>query len=563
MGTEEVGVGDISSIDAAYWAVVNRVKLQHGVWSFEDRPYLAEPMQCRLLGGPRRRCFMKATQGGVTEQQVCETLWGLIYGYYPRGVLYLFPTTEDVREFSKARFGPLISSNPTTIGRYVRDTDTASLKRVGDAVLFLRGGTLSTRLEVDAKESGKLRGISVDKVVYDELDLMDPDVMVKAQGRMGASEVREEVYISNPTLPASGIAAVFDQSDQRHWFRRCVHCGLEPPGGADWSWFMDGGNGWVCAEVQFPDNVKVGPDGVGYIACRKCGKPVDFRLGIWVPKFRDRSDYMWGYRWSQLSSPVNDPWEILTQYANPPDGNLADIVRLRLGLPFVSAEDKLEKGQVYSCCTSQIQMAGHKGPCAMGVDVRRHKNVVIGYRASRERFQVVRVARVQTWDEILDMIGQFNIRSCVVDIRPYEDAARTFQKKSLSVGCQTWLCEYSETTPVARHYATKTGIVKVNRTEIMDLTHRWIASGHILSLPKRSAEIEQFALECCSTAKVEERNRRTNQLVFRYRKLGTDPDDYRHALNYFALAADGGRIAVAGQGQRRRTGRAKTEYAIY
>jgi len=314
---------DIAGTDAAYWATLNRIKLQKGVWSFDDRPYLVEPMQARLMDAPRRRCFMKATQGGFTEQQVCETLWGLRYGYYKRGVLYLFPTTDDVREFSKARFGPLIKANPLAIGQFVQDTDTAALKRVGDAFLYLRGGTLSTHLEVDARESTKLRGISVDKVVYDELDLMDPDVMTKAQGRMGDSDVREEVYISNPTLPDFGIAAVFARSDQRHWFRRCG-CGE-----------------WTCAELEFPNLIGKDEAGKGYIACKKCGKAVGISPGEWVAQEPSKSDYMWGYRWSQLSSAQNDPAEILEQYENPPNDNRADIVRLRLGLPFVSAEDKL------------------------------------------------------------------------------------------------------------------------------------------------------------------------------------------------------------------------------
>lgn len=532
---------DVAGVDAAWWADLNRIKLQKGVWSFEERPYLVEPMKARLLGAPRRRCFMKATQGGYTEQQVIETLWGLRYGYYSRGVLYLFPTTDDVREFSKARFGPLIAANPTAIGRFVQDTDTTSLKKVGDSFLYLRGAMLSTHLEADAKESSKLRSISVDKVVFDELDLMDPDVIGKAQGRMGDSDVREEVYISNPTLPDFGIAAVFGQSDQRHWFRKCG-CGE-----------------WTCAELEFPNCVKRNEDGTGCIGCKKCGKPVGLRPGEWVPSEREKSSYMWGYRWSQLSSPSNDPWEILQQYNDPPDGNLADVVRLRLGRPFVSAEDKLTAAQVLSCCGPNPQLDAHKGPCAMGMDIRRHKNIVIGMRSGRESYKILRVARVESWDEAMRMAIRFNVRSCVIDIRPYEDSAREFQR---TAKFKTWLCEYSESTPVGTMYSDKTGIVKVNRTEIMDATHRLVASERMLELPAAGPEVKRFALECAAVAKVQEINRRTKTSIFRYRKLGNEPDDYRHALNYFWLAASGGKLAVADSASRgRRQTHAFNEYS--
>ena len=178
---------NIASVDAAYWAELRKIKLQKGFWSFEKRPYLKEPMQSTV----RRMCYMKATQGGFTELEVLKSLHGMIHRIYERGVLYLMPTTDDVRDFSKARFGPLISANPKTIGRYVQNTDTASLKRVHDAFLYLRGGTLSRHIEADARESTKLRAISVDACKFDELDLMDMDAVGKAKGRMGDSELKE------------------------------------------------------------------------------------------------------------------------------------------------------------------------------------------------------------------------------------------------------------------------------------------------------------------------------------------------------------------------------------
>lgn len=541
MAPDKKIINAMSSIDAAAWADVNCIKLQKGKWSFEDRPYLVEPMQARLRKAPRRRCFMKGTQGGFSEMQVNETLWGLIHGYYSRGVLYLFPTTDDVREFSKARFGPLISANPTAIGQYVKDTDTASLKRVGDSFLYLRGAMLSTHMEVGGKESSKLRSISVDKVVFDELDLMDNDVIGKAQGRMGDSDIKEEVYISNPTTPDRGIATVWKQSDQRHWHRWCEHCGE-----------------WTCAELEFPACVKCDKDGRGYIACKKCGKELGIHAsGEWVPAEREHSDYMWGYRWSQLTSPSNDPCELLQQYNDPPDGNLADVVRLRLGLPFVYAEDKLNVGQVLACCGNQPQLDSHKGPCAMGVDVRKHKNVVIGIRTGRERFKILRVARLESWNDIMAMAQRFNVRSAVVDIRPYEDSAREFQKNAKF---KTWLCEYSESTPVGTQYHDKTGIVKVNRTEILDATHRLVASEGMLEIPANCPEVKQFAIECCSIAKIEEQHKRTKQTIFRYHNLDNAPDDYRHALNYFYLAASGGKVAVVGQARGHRQTHAINDY---
>jgi len=534
---------DIVSVDAAYWANLRRIKLQKGVFSFVGRQYLLEPMQC-AMNNVRRRCYMKGTQGGFTEEETNEELHGLIHGRYPRGVLVLFPSTDEVREFSKARFGPLISANPSAIGRFVKDTDTANLKRVGDAFLYLRGATLNRALDnVGNKESAKLRSISVDKVRFEELDLFDQDSVAKALERMGDSEIKAEVYVSNPTTPDFGIAAVYGKSDQRHWYRYCG-CG-----------------GWTCAELEFPNYImRDKKTHKGYIACKKCGKALANEPDQWVVSKKENTEYMQGYQWSQLTSAQQDPWEILQLYNNPPDDNIGDIVRLKLGLPYISAHDRLTTQAVLSCCGDQHMLDSHPGPCAMGVDIRRHKNVVIGIRNGRERYRVFRVARVETWDEVKALHRRFNVKSCVIDIRPYEDSARQCQKDLRGKG-RTYLCEYKETSPVGVMFNDKTGIVGVNRNEICDATHRLVNDGKMLELPAECPEIKQFARECATLAKIEIIDKKTKATTFRYRKLSAEtPDDYRHALNYFYLAASGHRVGVVDGQRRRRSKHAKNDY---
>ena len=560
--TQQLDVKAIASQDAAYWSKLNLIKLQDGVFEFKNHPYLVEPMQQHMLYrnglSPEQQCVMKATQLGFSETGVLASLHGMIYRHYPKGVLYLFPTTEDMQEFSKSRFGPLLKANPSAIKQYVKDTNTASLKQIGNANLYMRGARLTQTIDGEAKEAGKLRGISVDCVRYDEFDLMDQEVPGKAEGRLGNSLVNEQYFVSNPTVPGFGISALFNRSDQRHWFRRCLHCGISPPSGADWSWYVTKSNGWTSAEVMFPNNVELGADNKGYIACVGCGKPVGLDVGCWVPKEPSYSDKMWGYQLSQLTSARKDPYRILQDYTNPPEGNLGDVMRFKLGLPFISAEDKLSKQQVLGNCGIGLQLNSHTGPCAMGVDIRRHKNVVIGCKMTNNSYRVVRVARVESMADVMSLALRFNVRIGVIDIRPYEDEVREFQKAAKFL---TYLCEYKENTAIGASWNENTGLVVMNRTEIMDASHRMLKDS-LIELPAKCPEVEQFAKECASVAKVPEENRRTRTTTFRYRKLGTTPDDYRHALNYFIMAATSQHLPVVG-GRRRnqsRGGSANNEY---
>ena len=194
----------------------------------------------------------------------------------------------------------------------------------------------------------------------------------------------------------------------------------------------------------------------------------------------------------------------------------------------------------------------------MGVDIRRHKNVVIGCKTSNNSYRVVRVARVESMADVMAMALRFNVRIGVIDIRPYEDEVRQFQKDASFL---TYLCEYKENTAIGAAWNENTGLVYMNRTEIMDASHRMLKDS-LIELPAKCPEVEQFAIECAAVAKVPEENKRTRTTTFRYRKLGTTPDDYRHALNYFIMAATSSHLPVVGGGSRRhgREGKANNDY---
>jgi hypothetical protein len=472
----------------------------------------------------------------------------MIYRRFPGGVLYLFPTTDDMHEYSKGIIGPIIAANKLSIGKFVKNmkgaSDTDALKSVNGANLYMRGAGLTQIIEGEGYAS-KLQGITVDKVVFDEIELMDKAAIAKAIARMKDSKVKEEVYIGNPGIPGRGIDEIYhgsqDQrgSDQRHWHRKCQHCGE-----------------WTCAELTFPDCVKIRHDGTGYVGCSKCGQEVFVRDGEWVPAYRDNSDYMHGYQYSCLTSPNNDPAVILDNFINPPQGNLADIYRLSLGIAYVNTEDQLTIGQVLQRCGAFIMGNQDIGPCSFGLDVGKTKRLVIGKRIGKNSHEIVKVARLSSWDDISAMITRFNCKSGVIDARPYEDEARRFQQTHRNI--RIFLSEYSESSAVGKTYNLNTGIVKVNRTEICDATHNLVAEEGLLVLPRNCPEIHQFAVEVCNPAKVMEVNKRTKQALYRYR--GTE-DHYRHALNYYLLAAEKAAVAKSRfQGKQYDT--CESEYAI-
>jgi phage terminase large subunit GpA-like protein len=203
----------LASVDPWYWAFINKMQFQAGAYELAGHEYQVEPLQCEA----QVTVDMKGSQLGFTQIEIVKDLHGLRYHRYPQGVLYLFPTDRDVSEFSKARFAPLIERNRASIGRFIQNTDSTNLKQIGDAFLFFRGARVTQKVEGMVKESSKLRSIPVDRVVYDEEDLMDPEMVEEAKDRYQHSKLKEESHISTPSIPDFGIDRRYQESDQRVW----------------------------------------------------------------------------------------------------------------------------------------------------------------------------------------------------------------------------------------------------------------------------------------------------------------------------------------------------------
>ena len=74
----------------------------------------------------------------------------MLAGLTGLNVIYFFPTRTDVIEFSKSRVGPLVAGNPF-LARLMTDTDTAGLKKIGKAHLYVRGTGLPGPADKHAK----------------------------------------------------------------------------------------------------------------------------------------------------------------------------------------------------------------------------------------------------------------------------------------------------------------------------------------------------------------------------------------------------------------------------
>jgi hypothetical protein len=471
--------------DSCFWAIKNQIKGQ--AFTLKGYEHIADIMR----DSNRKKAVMKGAQGGGTTLFMLDAIHGLIYNKYPQGVIYYFPTEKSVEGFSKTRFGPLVNDNPA-IREYLTSTKSVSIKKVGKTFLSLLGAKSTQSIQ------GKKR------------DLFDDDMAEQTKQRILNSTIKKEVDLGTPTIPDFGIAKCYSDSDQKHWMIPCPSC-----------------NEYTCLAIEFPACVKF-KKGRAYFACVKCGKEINPRQGKWVAKHPDRD--VSGYLISHFLNQHCDLDDVMARWEKAQmEGKVGEFTNSILGLPFIAAEDRLTISDVMNCCGTDIMLPNCMEGTAMGADIGKTNHAVIAKKKDKERAKIIYMCRVSGFPALHDLAQRFNVKSAVIDLRPYEESFRKFQAEE---PYKVFGCEYRDKMRTFMKEDDKDGVYVVSRTEMFDKTHAWTKHQKI-EIPRECDEVGEFAKQMCNCAKVLEENEQGDR-IYRYRKLGDD--HYRNAVNYLWLA---------------------------
>jgi hypothetical protein len=513
-----------------YWALNRGLQLQSGLYLHKNHEYLGKP----LIDNHPQQVTKKGAQMGFTEKAVLKTLHGMIHKRFPLGALHLFPTADDVTDFSKARFNPLIEQNYEAVGRFVQSTDAVNIKRIHQAILYLRGAKSTRQIEGLRKTSSKLKSIPVDRIVFDERDEMDQDMIDLAKERTSHSTVKEYEELSTPSIPDYGIDRSYNLSDQHVWMIPCGSCGHK-----------------TCLELEFPNCLAKQKDGRVIRCCVKCGAEIFPFQGEWEALFPGRPTRGWWI--SQLNSMYVDPSEILRAYQNlnqPGYMSAQEFYNSKLARAYVEATNRLTRRDLERCLTQDAMSISHDGPCAMCVDFGTWLHVVGGIRPNEHTRKIIYLARVKEWNDLHNIALRFGVQCAVIDGEPEKHKAREFANAE---PYSVFLCDYQEGQRGAPRWDMERREVVGNRTELLDRTHALItgqtaARARIFELPSRSLEVEEYIDEATNIVKVLIVDRSGGQ-TYVYKALGAD--HYRHATVYFDLACE--RVGVATFGHAFRT----------
>jgi len=506
MDTETQLLDKLITVDPLIWAHTKRLKTKSGLpYNIKSHNYQIDLLQT----AKRVTNIKKGTQIGITLVEQIDAIHGLIYKRYPQGVLYMMPSEKHVERFSKLRFTPMFDENQW-MKKYLLVNNVNEKVINGGSLIFV--GARPIRVGgTSVKDSAALRTFECDRIVRDEIDLHDMDMVEQSKQRLNYSLIRQEVNLASPTYPDYGIDVLYEQSDQGRWQIKCRTCGRH-----------------TCIEDSWESCIVL-KDNVWRRTCIHCNNEIFATDGAWETEFSHRDEA--GFWISGFLSPRADLAIYMKRLLESEGTKKCEALRSIVGMASIEAENQLSETTVLSRCTKNPNQMVSTGETVMGVDIGKKIHAVIGIRTAREAYQILNVSRLDTLDELHDLALKMNVHNAVIDSGPYDHGVREFQKTERYT---IYLCQYSEQMPGNPHFDRKTGIVKANRNEWCDKVHTTFTENHI-GIPRPSVEVNKYAFEMTRTAKTIIENPDTGLIKPRWVKLGDD--HYFHGTLYFLLAA--------------------------
>lgn len=197
-----------------------------GPYRTERTPYAREPMRCLSPSHPAKRVVTMVASQLMKTQIALNWIGGCIH-MAPANILMLLPSLALAKRVS-GRVGKTIDATPVLRER-VASPRSRDSRNTMDTKEF-EGGTLYA---TTAGSASNLAELAARYIYGDEVDRWDVDVdnegdpIELAETRASTFGRNAKIYFSSsPTIKgASRIADLFAQSDQRHYYVPCPHCG--------------------------------------------------------------------------------------------------------------------------------------------------------------------------------------------------------------------------------------------------------------------------------------------------------------------------------------------------
>ena len=219
-----------ADLTVSEWAEAHRVlsrenSAEAGPWHNARTPYLVEIMDAFTDPKVAKISLVASSQVGKSELEL--NIIGYIIDQDPGSILYIQPTVDDAKKFSRLRIAPMIRDSATLRSKVAdiksRDSGNTMLQK------SFPGGMLTI---VGSNSASGLASTPAKYVLGDERDRWalsagtEGDPWALAEARTTTFYNSKMVDVSTPTDKGiSPIEKSFNEGTRERWCHQCPHCG--------------------------------------------------------------------------------------------------------------------------------------------------------------------------------------------------------------------------------------------------------------------------------------------------------------------------------------------------
>jgi len=216
-------------LTVAGWADRNRrlspeTSAEAGPWRTSRTPYLKDPMEA--FNDPRIHKIVMVAASQIGKSELELNIIGYIIDQDPGSILFVQPTIEDARKFSRLRVAPMIRDSKVLKAK-VSDIKT---RDSGNTILqkSFPGGMLTM---TGSNSASALASTPARYILGDERDRWalsagtEGDPWALAEARQATFYNAKAIEVSTPTIKgSSNIESSFYQGTQERWCHQCPEC---------------------------------------------------------------------------------------------------------------------------------------------------------------------------------------------------------------------------------------------------------------------------------------------------------------------------------------------------
>jgi len=494
-------------------------------FSFEGREYLKQIYDLNH----RHLVVVASRQAEKSTFLAKDLLLDLSFGKNDR-LLYVTSSLNQVNEFVSLKINSQFQFNPLlkrlSFGRKSRNNALEKWFENGSRIIFRAIGN----------KTGTVRGVSVRKIYFDEVQDMDPEgVAVTKECASHYTSDSAFIYAGTPFCTRNILSKLYKETCQFEWVIPCSSCKKDnPPLG-----------------IQHIDTEKP------HLFCSHCGEPISASQGRWEAQ-NPRSKKT-GYRISRLMTP-NCVWRspahdgVLDKYETYPEAQFFQEV---LGLPYDSGSSPITEEEIFANCEDYSFMSleqledQHRGGAlwgamdwawsddengmaytifAVGLYYANKIEIIYTKRFFGSKYHNPEVVV----NEIIDICIRLNLKGIATDYgvghkenKRFRDYLKNRGRSEIKV-----LEMYYVTSPKEYEWNSDAKYYNIGRTATLDLVFHRLRK-KLYRFPRRE-EMESFADDIMNLKIKYDPSYKRIQYV----PSGAGPDDFLHLLNYLAIALE-------------------------